>query len=226
MIDKYVDGMNEIKASNEFKSKMIRNIEQTTIKQTSIKQTYFEYKLKKLTLLACTFAFFILLGISFFGNNRFFSWRSTDMDKYNLKDFVITAYAADGSTIGVIPNVEFIIGKYQPTMSSVPGFPIKIVCTEIDSIKLTATDGEFLLWNPSNSLIQNKGKEIEIKSGDIVYWSPLNNRNVNALATNANTLARNATIQIKAYKDKKEKGIKSINIKSDDQYTYTAALLN
>lgn len=204
--------MSEIKASDEFKSKMITDIKQTTIKKLSYSQ-----RLNRLPLLACTFAVLIILGISFMGNNNLLSGIKGNAGSDNFINFSITAYASDGSEVEIKPNSEFLIGEYQTIMSSAPGFPIKIVCPEADYIKLTAANGEFLLWNPPSYVIQHKGREIEVKSGDKVYWSP-------SVNDDSKNFAKDDIIQIKAYKDKKAKGGRSINIKSDDSFRYTATL--
>lgn len=219
MNNKYINGMNEVKADDNLKRKIINNIEENNFSESAFAQPSHLFTFKKAVAViafVCTFAFVMTLGLPNFKNNN-----TKNVPKLGVKkafhDFVITAYAADGTTFNIKPNVEFSLGKYQMTMSSVPGFPLKIVCKDADTIKLTATDGEFLLWAPPNFKVQNKGKELEIKSGDTLYWSPQK-------SSNSNTAASNSTILIKAYKGKKEIGTNSIKIQSDNTYSYVGKL--
>lgn len=216
MNNKYINGMNEIKADDEFKRKIISNIKQSNSKKIS--RFFTSQKVITAVAVACTFAIIILFGVPFIQNGSD-TLRKGQSEMQSLFDgFAITAYAADGTSIEVRPNVQFPLGKYQMTMSSVPGFPITIACEKADVIKLTATDGEFLLWIPPDWQVYNKGKELAIKSGDTVYWSPSKEGNTSAIATNCNLV-------IKGYKNNIELGSNSIKIELDGNYTYTGRLL-
>jgi hypothetical protein len=212
----YINGMEEIKADDSLKRKIISSVQQSKSKHDS---RFFTFK-KALVGIAigCTFALVMTFDIPFIQS-------STNIEKQGqfgvqsvLNSLVITAYAADGTPFEINPNVEFPLGEYRMTMSCVPGFPLKIVCQDADIIKLTVTDGEFLLWAPPDGQVHKKGKELEINSGDIVYWTPLKQINSDTIAAN------NCTISIKAYKKNKELGKKILKIESDGNYSYTGGL--
>lgn len=205
MNSEYIDGMNEIKASDDLKRKIINSVQQNHFK----KAPCFYTKRKTIIVAACLFALVITFCIPYIntknkGSNALF-------DK-----LVITAYASDGTPIEVKPNVEFPFGKYCLAINCVPGFPIKIECNDADTFKLKATDGSFILWE--HGQIEDIGKELEIKSGDIVYWRPIK-------GSNFDDLAADCTILIKAYKTNKELGKNTIKIESDENFFYTGRLL-
>lgn len=215
MNNKYIDGMNEIKADEELKRKIISNVKQDSSRQAS---RFFTFK-KAAAAVAIAFAFIMVVsvGIPIVQNYSHMEKQGQSKVHSLFNGFVITAYAEGGAPVEVKPDVEFTLGKYQLTMSSVPGFPVKIVCDEADTIKLTATDGDLLLWAPPEYKILNKGKVLEIKSGDTVYWSPMSEASSNVAATNC-------TLVIEAYKDNEKLGSNTIKLSSDDGYTYTGIL--
>ncbi|MEW6042483.1 MAG: hypothetical protein AB1633_13270, partial [Elusimicrobiota bacterium] len=215
MKNKYINGMNEIKADDELKRKIISSVKHNGHKNRSL---FFTLKRTVVSIAAaCIFALVITFGVQFIQNDSDMARQKQSRVQSLFHGFVITAYASDGTPFEIKPNVEFSLGKYQMTMSSVPGFPLKIVCNEADTVKLTVTDGRFLLWASPDWQVRNKGKELEIKSGDTVYWTPLKGENTDTIATNCNVV-------IKAYKSNKELGSNSIKIGSDDDYTYTGIL--
>ncbi|HZW49399.1 MAG TPA: hypothetical protein VFF80_04615 [Bacillota bacterium] len=205
MNNQYINGMNEIKADDELKKTIINRVKQNNAKRLS--QYFPRRKVISVVAVACLVISVIIFGIPFVQN------RSNRAENA----FIITAYAADGTTFKLNPAVDFLLGKYQVTMSSVPGFPLKVLCVAADAIKLTVTDGEFLLWSSSDWKVRNQGKELQIESGETVYWTPLQ-------GSNTDTLARNCTISLKAYKNNQELGSTTIKIESDDRFTYTGRL--
>lgn len=215
MNNKYINGMNEIIADDELKRKII-----SCVKQNDSKQILHFFTLKKAVTsiaAACIFTLVMTFGIPFIQNGSYSAKQGQSGVQSVFDGFVINVYAADGTPLEIKPNVDFPLGKYQMTMNSAPGFPLKIVCNDADTIKLIVTDGEFLLWASPDWKVNNKGKELEINSGDTVYWTPLKGAD--------NTIANNCNIVIKAYKNNKELGSNSIKIESDDSYTYTGRLL-
>jgi len=205
MNDQYINGMNEIKAGDELKREIISRVKQNNANRLS--QGFPFRKVISVLTAVCVLITVIVFGIPFVQNR---SNRAEDA-------FVITAYAADGSAFKLTPAVDFLLGKYQVTMSSVPGFPLKVLCAAADTIQLTVTDGEFLLWSTSDWKVRNQGKELQIESGETVYWTPLQE-------SNTETIARNCTISLKAFKNNQELGSTSIKIESDDHFTYTGRL--
>jgi hypothetical protein len=215
MNNKYINGMNEIKADDRLKIKIINSIKECKPKQ--ITHLFVLKKTAALMAVACTFVLVITYGIQYIQNkdNKINQGQSTVETLF--PGFVITAYAADKTHFTIKPDVDFPLGKYEMTMSSVPGFPLKILCNGADIIKLTVTDGEFLLWAPPAGKVYNKGKELEIKSGDTVYWSPLKE-------INSHSITSSCTISIKAFKNNKEQGSNTIKIESDNNYSYIGRL--
>lgn len=202
----YIDGMNEIKADDELKRKIINSVKQNNSKKTP---SFYTKRKTAVIAAACLFSLVITFCIPYIhtknkGTNALFN------------KIAITAYAADGNPIEVKPNVDFPFGKYSLAINCVPGFPMKIECNDADTFKLTATDGSFILWEPSDGQIKDIGKELEIKSGDTVYWRPIN--------PNSDDLADDCTILIKAYKNSKELGRTTIKIETDENFFYTGKL--
>lgn len=206
MNKRYIDGMNEIKADDELKRKITKNVRQNNSK----KAPSFYTKRKPIIAAACLFALVITFCIPYINTKNKES--NALFDK-----LAITAYAADGTPIEVKPNVEFPLGKYSIAISCVPGFPIKITCNDVDTFKLVATDGSFILWDRSDGQIKDIGKELEIKSGNTVYWGPIN--------PNSDDLASNCTIFIKAYKNNKKLGSNTIRIECAENFSYTGKLV-
>jgi len=215
MNNKYINGMNEIKADDSLKIKIINSVKESKTKH--ITRFFVLKKTAALIAVACTFVLVITYGIQYIQNKDNKINQSQSTMKTLFPDFVITAYAADETHFTIKPNVDFPLGKYEMTMSSVPGFPLKIVCNGADIIKLTVTDGEFLLWAPPDGKVYNKGKKLEIKSGDTVYWTPLKE-------INSDSITSSCTISIKAFKSNKELGSNTIKIKSENNYSYIGRL--
>lgn len=219
MKNNYINGMNEIKASESLKRKIISKAEESRANTNNFKEPWHPFTIKKsvaLIAFVCTFAIVMTLSFPNIKNNSTKQATGSGVNKA-VNNFTITAYAADGSTVNIKPNVEFSLGGYTPEMNSVPGFPLKIVCKDADTIKLTSTDGEFLLWPYPSREIQHKGKDFNIKSGDTLYWSPIINSNT--------AITNNCTISIKAYKDNKVIGTNSIKIQLDSNNFYVGKLI-
>ncbi len=217
MKDKYISGMSEIKADEELKNKLL-NINKN-IKQS--KYYFSNWKIASVFAIALIFVLFFNVCLPYMQNmlntNEVITTK-TPIAKKIFGGFVITAFAADNSSFEVKPNVDFLIGKYQLTMSSVPGFPLKIECNDAESIKVSITDGELLLWNSSDGKIHNKGKELIINSGDTIYWTPLQKNS-------PNTVVSSSTINIIAYKGDEEIGKNIIKIEAVDRISYMGRMI-
>jgi hypothetical protein len=200
-MNRYIDGMKEIKAGEELKQRMIHNAQQQPLagKKLAFKKT------APLLAAVCAVILIAMLGTSIFQPND---------KKAMFASLVITAYAADGTAVEMKPNVELPLGTYSPFMSSVPGFPISIAAEDADSITVKATEGSFLLWTPPASKVIQKGKSVTISSGTIIYWSPPDDYA-------AMTLSKKSTVSIIAYQNKKELGRRSIDIQADDSLHYS-----
>jgi hypothetical protein len=207
--------MNEIKTDDNLKRKIINSVKEKKFKHNS--HFFTQKKAVAGIAVACIFALVMVFAIPFIQNNRDIAKQEQSKVQSLFDSFVITAYAADGTPFEIKPNVDFPLGEYQLTMSSAPGFPLKIVCKDADTIKLTVTDGEFLLWTPPDGRVNSKGETLEIKSGDLIYWTPRKE-------ANPKTIASNCTISINAYKNNKKLGSNSIKIESDNNNSYIGGL--
>jgi hypothetical protein len=165
--------------------------------------------------MACSFALILSFIIILTGNENNTDKQSQPLSLFS--GFVVTAYAADGTTVEVKPNVEFTLGKYELTMSSAPGFPVKIICDKAEIIKLSVTDGGFILWKPEDSKINYMGKNLDVKSGETVYWSPM--------SEGSTKIASSCTFTMEAYKDNNKLGTNTINIESNNNFAYTGKLM-
>lgn len=213
-MNKYIQGMEEIKADERLKCEIINNI-----KFNYDKKKILALRLQKLiSIFALTSIFIIIMifGFPFFHNNRSTTTQSGKQQLFS--GFIVMAYGENKVLTEIKPNTKFLLGKYSLTMNNVPGFPMKIVCSDADTIKLTATAGEFLLWTPENPNIQSKGQKFEIKSGDTVYWSPLDNKELSKSVADC-------SIAIKAYKASKEIGSNLIKINEDDNHVFNGVIL-
>lgn len=79
----------------------------------------------------------------------------------------------NNQSLEVKPDVMFPTAEYRVTDSSAPGLPMLITAEGADVIKIQATSGNLLLWTPPDYKVHNKGLELKIKSGDQIYWSPM-----------------------------------------------------
>lgn len=75
-------------------------------------------------------------------------------------------------------SIGHSIDEYSVTMSSVPGFPLEIVCTGASKSNLSLVadceDGSFLIWNKDGT-IETIGKSYKGEFKKItLYWSPMN----------------------------------------------------
>jgi hypothetical protein len=209
---KYVDGMNEIKATDELKQTIISQAGMNTV----VPQTAARPFRSKLAVIAvsCTIIFLLAIGGSIVVHNQ---------DQANLNTlfsgFVVTVYAADGTPLVVKPEVDFPLGQYSMYMSSVPGFPVTITSKDADKIELQTSEGELLLWNPKDSIVIPQGKKATFNSGDTVYWTPM-------AEGDQNQAADKSILEVTAYKDMKKLGSSTIEIESDDNNMYTGKLTN
>ncbi|OMG01298.1 hypothetical protein [Paenibacillus sp. FSL R7-0337] len=212
MKDKYVNGMDGIKADEAFKQSIIRS---ATIHSGTSKTSAWTFRRKIMTtVLSCV----IILLIATLGPllvNR--GDPATPSPLYS--GFMVTAYAADGVPVVVQPGVEFPLGQYSLYMSSVPGFPIKLAAEGADTIEVRATEGQLLLWNPADGKVILSNTKAIVKPGDTVYWSPPTDKSIQYTVSDS-------SLEITAFKGSTKLGSSSIQVLSQDHITYTGKLVS
>lgn len=210
---KYVNGMNEIKADNELKQRIINKSITSAAVPRSVARTF--RSKAAMTAVSCMIIFLLAVGGPLVLHNK---------DQENpatlFSGFVVTAYAADGAHLVVKPDVAFPLGQYSMYMSSVPGFPITIGSKDVEKIEVRTSEGQLLLWNPADPIVKHQGKEATVKSGDTIYWSPM------VEGDPSQSAATEGIIEITAYKDMKKLGSSRIEIKLEDDYMYKGKLTN
>lgn len=122
-------------------------------------------------------------------------------------------------------EVNFPIKEYRGTDSRVPGFPLHITAEGADEIRVSVREGSLLLWNPPDYSVNNKGQEIEIKSGDQIYWSPLQIRWSAESDNNKDDYPDGSRITLIAYHNNKQAGTAIVEINADDSGVYTGKLI-
>lgn len=132
--------------------------------------------------------------------------------------FEITAYAANGDKILLSQDVEISLGKYSPIMNSVPGFLFHIgfIRTAVEEIQVSVDNGTILTWEPSNGIVEAKGKRYICQAGDTIYWSPLSKDGV---------LSEEGTLTISAIKNSSEIMKTEILIKELASSEYSAKIM-
>jgi hypothetical protein len=156
-------------------------------------------------------AVFCIVFISIFGiptiNNQI-SKQGLLSTQAAFKGFAITAYASDGKAVKIVPNVKVSYDQYELTMSKYPGIPIKISCSNADSIHVTANGGTFLSWQEPAGKVTTLGSNITVKPDSKIYWSPISDNQV----VNQAVINRTVTVSIVALKGGKEYGSTSFDI--------------
>ncbi|KRE46415.1 hypothetical protein [Paenibacillus sp. Soil522] len=206
-MNRYLDGMKEIQAGDELKRQLM-NSAKPQPSPGSGKAFAFK-KTAALLAAACAIIFLAVFGASFLQSGS---------EKAVFPSFVITAYAADGTPVEMKPNVQLPLGKYSPFMSSVPGLPISISAEGADAITVTVTEGSLSLWSPSAPKVIPKGKSMSAASGTKIYWSPMNDQS-------PETTAKKSTVSVIAYKNNKEIGRRSIEIRAVDDFFYSGTVV-
>lgn len=141
--------------------------------------------------------------------------------------FVLTAYAAnkeDGmitsdfmsedTSIVLQPNVDVLLGKYSPLMSSVPGLPFRFNSEDDCEIEVSVDKGILCRWDIQNGIVTQCGKTTSCAKGEILYWSPL---------TENEESVENAIITVTATDKGKTVGEQKITIISND-FIYSACM--
>ncbi|MCA0758729.1 hypothetical protein KP806_27100 [Paenibacillus sp. N4] len=207
-MNRYVEGMKEIKADEELKSSLIQSLQQSRTPQPRKKPIS-----KKAALPVAAACLLVVLAVFAASSLR------TDRGPAFSAGLVIHAYADDGSAVEMKPNVELPLGNYSPIMSSVPGLPLQIGSSEADSISVLAEHGTLAEWSPPASKVINKGSNASIKPGETLYWSPMSE--ASEWEENPSTL-----ITVIAYKGKKEIGRRQIEVRvnEDNPLYYTGVL--
>ncbi|NEW06339.1 hypothetical protein GK047_09970 [Paenibacillus sp. SYP-B3998] len=205
---KYVNEMNGVKADEELKKTIISQV----ISRADGSLTVAHNPRSKVTIFIVTsvIIFIIAIGIPLIYNGAQDSSGLPNL----YKGLVVTAYAADGTSVAVSPDVDFPLGQYSLIMSSMPGFPLTIACKDADNISLRTSEGMLLLWNPPVNKVLPMGKEANVKSGTTIYWTPLVEGD----------RAEKAILEITAYKDKNKLGSSLIEIKTEDHIMYKGKL--
>lgn len=208
---KYVNGMHEIKATDELKLNIMYNTSKGA-GNFHTKRLVFRNRFA-IIVSFCTIIVLLTLG----GMNIF--QLGNEQDRSSIFDgFVISVYATDGSLVEVKPNVDFPLHQYTSLMSSVPGLPVTIASEDADIIKLKYTDGQLLLWNRAESQITYLNNGATVKPGETIYWSPL------LKDASQQPAATNAEIEITAFKDKIKLGSNTIEITLGKDNLYTGVL--
>lgn len=118
--------------------------------------------------------------------------------------------AGSGASDGI--SVELPVSRYTTVSSSEPGMPIRTLCPAADEISINTDAGTFLTYSPPYYKVYEHGKHLNIKSGDTVYLSPLDEYG---------EISAKITVNIYAYKNSREIGRAVIVIGLTDSY-YTA----
>jgi hypothetical protein len=105
-----------------------------------------------------------------------------------FRGFVLTAYRPAGTEylgadyeqeaerVSLAPDVQVLLAKYSPLMSSVPGLPFTIDMPDdlpVDTIRVTVDNGALCEWDQATGAVTQKGSAAEITAGGTIYWSPL-----------------------------------------------------
>ena len=77
--------------------------------------------------------------------------------------------------------VTFPLASYSPTMSSVPGLPLRIEFPDSwmeagDEVIVTCGNGMVLSWNPPDYVVDEQGKYFKLSSSSTIYWSPVTSK--------------------------------------------------
>lgn len=205
-MDRYREGMHEIRASEEMKQQFIQQTQLRLSKGKSM--IMLSMKTAALTAAACVILVMTVL---------FLSPSQTSIQPKPFSGFIITAYGADGTALPLKPNVQLPLGQYSPLMSSVPGLPITIASDEADDIIVAVSEGSLSLWSPSDSKVHTKGKQLHAQPGITVYWSP-------SVEENTKLLTEKSSVSIIAYRNKTEIGRRTVEIQSADNSFYNGML--
>lgn len=122
-------------------------------------------------------------------------------------------------------EVNFPIKEYRVTDSRVPGFPMEITAEGADEIRVSVREGSLLLWNPPDYTVNNKGQELEVKSGDQIYWSPLQIGWDAPSDSDRDDNPEGSTITLMAYHNNKQVGTAIVEINADESGVYTGQLI-
>lgn len=134
------------------------------------------------------------------------------------RNFFLTAYAADGNPIPVSPDAVFPLGRYSLWMSSVPGFPLTLGCTDAQEIRVEVSEGKLLSLDRAASKVMVLGKETAVDPGATLYWSPLPE------GSSPSSPAKNITLELTAYKGGEKLGSSTVEIQTADGVSYTGKL--
>ncbi|EFM09646.1 hypothetical protein PaecuDRAFT_3695 [Paenibacillus curdlanolyticus YK9] len=203
--DKYVTQMNAIKLDDKTKEKILHNV----LSVSTISENYRFTVQKRFAVIAA--ACFLIMLIAFVAPP--FMNQKDHQSPSLVQSLILTAYAADGSPIPVKPDVTFPLGRYSVLMSSTPGFPITINSKDADSIRLHASTGRLLLWNPADSKITPLNSDTPIAPGNTVYWTPLEEGNPPKVAAEG-------VVELTLYKNGRVAGKGKIEITSDKSVDY------
>ncbi|WP_040952235.1 hypothetical protein [Gorillibacterium massiliense] len=212
-LETYAEGMGEIKADDRLKADLIRRLSQERERMGNTGRYRGTLHRTAYWMAACAVALVIFL----FGLPNLQGTEHLSETGRPFHRFVLTAYAADGSSFEIKPQVEFLLGRYSPLMSSVPGFPLKAEAEGADRIEWMASEGNFVLWNPPDYKVYNKGQSVSLRPGETLYWSPLDE--------GAQTAAEKSAVTVTAYADGKKVGSAQIEIASDKDYFYKGKLV-
>jgi len=111
------------------------------------------------------------------------------------------------------------------TDSKVPGFPLLVTAEGAEVIHVSVKEGNLLLWNPPDNQVNNKGQELEIESGDQIYWTPLQVRGDAPSDGDKDDNLKGSNITLVAYRKNKQVGTTVVELIVDEAGMYTGKLM-
>ncbi len=137
------------------------------------------------------------------------------------KDGMLTAsFLSEETSVVLQPNVNVLLGKYNPLMSSVPGLPFRFNTEEDCEIEVSADKGTLCRWDIQNGMVTPCGKTTSCAKGEILYWSPLAESEESA--ENTENMEK-AVVTVTATDNGKTIGQQKITIVSND-FMYSACV--
>ncbi|ASA21160.1 hypothetical protein [Paenibacillus donghaensis] len=212
---RYVQGMSEIKASAELEQRIIADVLQGNRKSRRSESQRRRLFRTALTVVGLTLVLFAASLLTIFNHTTEPEQTGTRM--LWSERFSVKVFAADGQHPQVEPNVEFPFGDYRVTNSRAPGHALIISAEGAEEIKIQASTGGLLLWNPPDYKVYNQGQELTIKPGEPIYWSPLSGQD--------GSYGETARLTLTANDDGQAVGSAYIEISMDQMGVYQGRLV-
>lgn len=93
-------------------------------------------------------------------------------------EYLGASYAEENKKAVLTPDVKILLAKYDPSMSSVPGYPFTVDITteaDLDAITVSADAGTLCKWDRETGVVSPEGYITSIGKGETIYWSPIGN---------------------------------------------------